>query len=191
MTAPYNTIGGYSGIALGSQVYGTYYIGNNNRYSYGFNVTGVTIPVIASTLVSVFSLWNPVASNVNVELVDTDIGMVLATTVVDTAGWYFSAGADALAGTFTTAGTPYSNAPGTTVANKAIPYSAYTHSGTPARVDIIGGYGATTNPGGAISKQYNGRLIVPPGTVISLAMSTAAGTASGNGLSMRWTEWPL
>src|SRR5438270_7545683 len=69
---------------------------------FAFNRTAVTLPVVASGLVSVFSLWNPVNSGVLGELIDTEVGTVLATTVVDVVGWYASAGAAALAGTFTT-----------------------------------------------------------------------------------------
>ena len=40
-------------------------------------------------------------------------------------------------------------------------------------------------------KIYDGRIIIPPGTVISVAMSTAAGQASGLDISARWIEWPF
>lgn len=168
-----------------------------NKGSFWFNSTALTIPVIASALVSVFSLWNPPSSGVLAEMIDTELGQVLATTVVDTVGWYFSSGSQALAGTFTTkavANTDYGSARvGDNPTNNALPYKAYTHSGTPVRCDIIGSFGAVTdNPGISHSEKiYDGRLFVPPGTVISAAMSTAAGTTSGLDLSCRWIERPF
>lgn len=175
-----------------SEAHGKFYSANYRGALFGFNVTAVTIPLIANNLVSVFSLWNPQNSGVNAELVDTDIGQVLATTVVDAAGWYYSNGSAALAGTFTTLGTALSGIIGNNPANKVLPYSAYTHSGTPKRFDIIGSFGAVTDAGFSLpQKLYNGRIIIPPGTVASVAMSTAAGTASGLDVSVRWIEWPV
>ena len=185
-------LAGKQGEALVSEVHGKFYTSNYRGGLFGFNVTAVTIPAIAATLVSVFSLWNPPSSGVNAELVDTEIGQVLATTVVDAVGWYYSSGSQALGGTFTTKGTALSGIIGNVAGNKVLPYSAYTHSGTPARVDIIGSFGAVTDAGLALPmKIYDGRIIIPPGTVISVAMSTAAGQASGLDISARWIEWPI
>lgn len=185
-------LGGKQGEGLVSEIHGKNYTANYRGGLFGFNVTAKTVPVIAATLVSVFSLWNPPSSGVNAELVDTEIGQVLATTVVDAIGWYYSSGSLALAGTFSTAGTALSGIIGNAAANKVVPYSAYTHSGTPARVDIIGSFGAVTDVGMSLPmKLYDGRLIIPPGTVVSIAMSTAAGTASGLDISARWIEWPV
>lgn len=183
---------GRQGEQLASEVHGKFYTANYRGKLFGFNVTAVTVPVIASGLVSVFTLYNPPSSNVNAELVDTEIGQVLATTVVDVAGWYYSTAILTSKGTFTTAGTAYSGIVGGGAAAKVVPYSAYTHSGTPARVDLIGSFGATTDAGLSLPmKFYDGRIILPPGIAMSVAMSTAAGTASGLDISARWIEWPL
>lgn len=187
---------GRQGEYLTSEWRGKFGVAAQNKGAFWFNVTAVTIPAIASNLVSVFSLWNPPASGVLAELIDAEIGQVLATTVVDAVGWYFSSGSQALAGTFTTkavANTGYGSARvGDTPANQAIPYTAYTHSGTPVRCDIICSFGATSD---AVvfgqNKIYDGKMLVPPGTVISAAMSTAASTTSGLDLSCRWMEIPF
>lgn len=175
---------------LVDQLHGEYFYPTLRGLGYSFDVTGVTVPVIAASLVSVFSLWNPPGSNVIAELVDVDIDQVLAATVVNTFGWYYSSGASAQASTFTTIGTAKSRRVGDAPANKVLPYSALTHSGTPVRADIIGGHGATTN-NVQLHKEYNGRLLLPPGVVISLAASTGANTASGLGLGVSWIEWPF
>lgn len=175
---------------LVSQIHGKHFYPNLRGRLFQFDVTGVTVPVIAATLVSVFSLHNPPSSGVIAELVDVDIDQVLATTVVGTFGWYESHGANALGATLTTAGTVKSGRVGDTPNNKVVAYSALTHVGTPVRADIIGGHGATTNQN-QIRKEYDGKLLLPPGVIISLATSTGPATASGLGLSVKWIEWPF
>jgi hypothetical protein len=184
------------GAAINADLKGKFSNAAYRKALFSFNVTAVTVPVIANNLVSVFTLWNPPSSGVYGELVDAEVGQVLATTVVDTMGWYFSNGSKALAGTFTTASVAntnhFSGRIGDVPNNNIIPYTAYTHSGTPVRVDMVTMFGATTDASmAAPSKFYDGRLLLPPGTAISLAMTTAAGTTSGLDLGCRWIEWPL
>lgn len=189
-------LGGKQGDQIASELHGKYYTSTYNGNTFWANRTAVTVPAIAATLVSVFTLYNPPSSGVNAEIIDTEVGMVLATTVVDAVGWYYSTAALTALGTFTTpgvAGTNYgSNIIGSTPGNKVLFYSAYTHSGTPVRADIIGSFGATTNANSSLpAKVYDGRLILPPGIAMSVAMSTAAGTTSGLDLSVRWAEFPI
>ncbi len=160
-----------------------------NRY--GANVTAVTIPVQATTLVSVFSLYNPVGSGIFMELDEVRVGQVLATTVVDAVGLYFSASNLAAAGTFTTKGTIQSAQIGSGLVGKGQFFSAYTHSGTPVRVAMVGSFGATTDAGATLpSRSFDGGLLIPEGCVVSVAMTTAAGTASGLDVEAWWNEWP-
>ncbi len=185
---------GRQGEALNSDIHGKHYTATSRKTMFSFNVTAVTVPVIASGLVSVFTLWNPPSSGIMGELVDTELGQVLATTVVDTVGWYASFTNLALAGTFTTKATPltnyFSGRLGDTPAGGIIPYTAYTHSGTPVRVDIIGAFGAVTDASMTLTEKfYDGRVLIPPGTAMSIAMSTAAGFTAGLDLGCRWTEW--
>jgi hypothetical protein len=183
---------GRQGEQLASEVHGKFYTANYRKKLFGFNVTAVTVPVVTSGLVSVFTLYNPPSSNVNAEIVDTEIGQVLATTVVDTIGWYYSTALLTSKGTFSTAGTAFSGIVGGGQAANVIPYSGYTHSGTPVLIDQIAVFGAVTDAGvWQISKFYDGRLILPPGIAMSVAMSTAAGTISGLNIAARWIEWPL
>lgn len=180
-----------------SSVHGKYFYANLRRRLFNFMVTGVTVPVVASNLVSVFALYNPANSGVVAEIVDAEIGQVLATTVVNMFNWYQSNGAAAAGSTFTTPGVAGTNFNSgrvgeLPVGNRVVPYSALTHSGTPVRADTIGSHGATTNANSSmIRKEYDGRLILPPGTVMSIATSTAAGTASGLALAATWIEWPF
>lgn len=175
-----------------SDIHGRWTEMNYRGLLFAFNVTAVTIPVVASGLVSVFTLYNPPNSGVIGEIVDTELGMVLATTVVDVVGWYSSNPTLTAAGTFTTRANARSAQVQGAASNRILPYSAYTHSGTPVREDIIGSFGATSNANSSLpAKIYDGRLMLPPGIAMSVAMSTAAGTASGLDISARWVEWPV
>jgi hypothetical protein len=181
---------------LVSEIHGKYYTSAYRKNVFKFNVTAVTVPHIASGMVSVFSLWNPPQSNVIGELISTDIVNMLATTVVDAFGWYFSASNLALAGTFSTPSVAntnhFSGRLGETPGNLVQAFTSYTHSGTPVRVDIIGGHGAATNATALnIHKDYDGRVLIPPGTVISVGTSTTVATTSGLDLEAVWSEWPL
>ncbi len=185
-------LAGKAGEQVVTNLRGKYYTSNYRGTVFTFNRTAVTVPVIAATLVSVFSLWNPPGSGKNAELISFDYGIVLATTVVDVVGLYYSSGSLALAGTFTTAGTALSGSVGSTAANVVLPYSAYTHSGTPTRHSILGFFGAvTTTNSQPAHLDFDGRVIVPPGTVVSIAMSTAASTTSGVDLGLTWAEVPV
>lgn len=157
--------------------------------------TAMTVPVVANNLVSVFTLWNPASSRVNVELVTLDIGLVLATTVVDTVGLYWQNGSSVTSGTFTTVGVKGTNwfaAKPSQPIGQAQFYSAFTHSGTPVRIKICSQFGATTSTNDApITYNFDGTVILEPGDLISVAMSTAASTASGVDIGLTYAEVPL
>lgn len=193
-SAPTNESGDRGGAKYTQDYHGKYYPGAYYSRVYSFNVTAVTLPVIAATLASKAALYNPPTSNVNLELIDIDIGLVLATTVVDTVGLYWQAPTLASLATLTTIGVFGTNWFAGMLggnAGQGNPYSALTHSGTPVRVDIVSTFGATsTSADNPISKTYDGKIILPVGHVISVAMSTAAGTASGVDVGIRWQEVP-
>lgn len=153
----------------------------------------VTVPVNAATLVSVFGLYNPAGSGKSLELIEAEAHAVVATTVVDGLGLYYSNGANASGATFTTQlqSAVENGRLGEGQSSVARFYSAVTHVGTPALVDLIGGWGAVTDGGAtAVRKVWDGKIIVPPGVLLALAMTTAAGTASGITAVLRWAEVP-
>lgn len=160
---------------------------------FSVTVAAVTIPVNAATLVSVCSLYNPPGSGVFLDIISVDAHAVVATTVVDELGVYFSTPDKAILGTFTTRSTAIQNA---RLGEGAPPigqfYTAYTHSGTPVLAGLVGGWGAVTDSGsGECSREFKGRLLLPPGCVASLAMTTAASTASGITAEIRYAEVPF
>lgn len=187
-----NDFTGPSGDKLFSNVHGKWYNAAYQGRVFSANATARTLPVVANNLVSVFAVYNPASSGVNLELISFDCGVVLATTVVNTVGLYYSTGSLAAASTFTTLATALSGSIGANVVNKGLYYSALTHSGTPARHSILGFFGAvTTTAANAWRVNFDGAVIVPPGTVISIANSTAAATTSSFDLQLTWAEIPV
>ncbi len=173
-----------------SDIHGKFFEANYRGKMFSANVTGVTIPFVTSGVVSVFTLWNPPNSGVIAEIASTMLGQVLATTVVDTVGWYSSTVAASAAGTFSTLGVARSCMVQNPASNAVKFYSAYTHSGTPSREDIIGAFGAVTDAGMPfIEKLYDGRLILPQGIAMSVCMSTAVGFTAGLDIEATWIEW--
>lgn len=182
--------GGLQGDAWMSPLHGTHYAATYSGNTFFASVTAVTVPVIAQSFVSVFSLWNPNNSACNLELIKADVGIVTATTVVNHVGLYYMSSA---APTLTTAATAYNRKLGAGNTSQGKPYSALTHVGaTPVLAAIVATFGAVTTTGdNPISYDFDGSILVPPGTVVSFAMSTAAGNTSGLALGLTWAEWPI
>ena len=183
---------GRAGDLIMSQQFGNY-SERNSRGLVGFaSVAAVTLPVIAASLVSVFTLYNPVNSGIYMELIEADFSSVLATTVVDTVGLYSSTAAATALGTFTTKGNPRSGILQNGFIGAGQFYSAYTHSGTPTLEAIIGGWAAVTDSAlNTVHKDFKGAVLIPPGIAASFAMTTAASTASGITGSCSWVERPV
>lgn len=155
------------------------------------SVAAVTLPVNAATLASKFGLYNPPGSGTMLELIEAEAHYVVATTVVNALGLYYSTGTNATGATFTTQGSTECSRVGEAITGVAKFYSAVTHVGTPALLDLIGGWGAVTDTGSTPTrKQWDGKIQVPPGTLLAVAMTTAASTASGFTGVLRWAEVP-
>ena len=154
-----------------------------------FSVAAVTLPVNANNLVSLFGVYNPPGSGVMMEMIEAEAHYVVATTVVNALGLY--ALGNQTGATFTTLGTIQSSRLTEGVASACRAYTSVTYSGTPLLADIIGGWGAVTDGGATpIRKAWKGSVQIPPGVLASLAMTTAAATASGITALMRWAEVP-
>lgn len=206
-TAPAGSFGNNSAqtVALGrsaeqleSQLHGKWYTATlaGKVFVLATAVAGTTIPVQATNLVSTFTLLNPLGSNVNLELIDYSLGILNATTVVGDISLYFQTGVGssntALA---TTTGLTIRNAllngGGTSGAQG---YSAATFANTVGtnffRVYNLNTYGAVTSTNaGPIRTEFDGKLIVPPGTAITVAASAAQTQATTQ--TMTWAEWPF
>lgn len=183
---------GRSAEMLVAAVHGKYYSAVKTGRGFIAAQTNVTIPVNAATLASVFSLWNPMGSGVDVELIDADFWMVSATEVVNEIALYYQAGvgsAIAVPGTLTVANPVNLYAGRPPGLNQAQYYTALTHVGTPALLHPISNIQATAVGIYAGHYDFDGKLILPPGTVVSIAASTGAQAAGG--ASLKWLEWPV
>jgi hypothetical protein len=180
---------GRQGDLLTSEIHGPHYVANYRGKLFEANVANVVVPAIAASLVSVFTLYNPPSSGVNMEITSTLIAQTTGTTVAQAVGWYYSSATLTQKGSFGAAGTVQSSMVGASTGNKGQFYTAFTHSGTPVLCDVIGGYGATTNTGVGVNYKFHaGQLILPPGIAMSIACQTAVQT--GLSLEARWCEWP-
>ncbi len=174
-----------------AMIHGDFFEANFRGKVFTANVTAVQIPLQATNVISVFSLYNPPGSNVVAEMLRTTIGQVLVTSVVNTIGWYSSTASVTALGTFTTLGVARSSRVQDPATNAVKFYSAYTHTGAITREDIIGSFGGITDPGLSLpDKQYNGQLILPPGIVMSVCASTASSFTAGMDIQATWAEWP-
>ena len=183
----------HTGSSLYSDLHGKWYNAAKNGFVFSANVTAVTLPVVAATLASKFSIYNQAGSGKNLELISADIGFVSTVTVVDVVGLYYEQSAS-LNPTSITFGT----AVGGLIGNSTTPVgkfaTALTHTSgiTPTRLMILSTFGAVTSTAdNPIHYDFDGKVIVPPGTIISIAMSTGAGAASATDIGLSWAEWPV
>lgn len=149
-----------------------------------------TLPVNAATLASVFCIINPTGSGKNLELIDADFASVNATEVVNAIQLVYQTTPGGVTGLSSlTAGTIHSGIIGATANSVATFYTAATHTGTPTVYQTLWDVTATAAGISNTHYNFNGSLIVPPGTIIDLATSTGALTNwVGN---VRWAEWPI
>lgn len=174
-----------------SQLYGPYSEQASRQNVYFASNAAFTMPVNASSLATKFAVYNPVNSGVYLELIDADISPVLATTVVDAVGLYYSTVALSALATFTTQ-VAVQNAVLGGPTGKGQFWSVAVHSGTPVLAALLGGWAAVTDGSlGNIHYDFKGKVLIPPGVLASLAMTTAASTASGITAGISWVERPV
>lgn len=164
-------------------------------------VAGTTIPVQATNLVSTFTIWNPLGSGVNVELVRYSFGQTTTVFVVGAiALWIQTAvgAANAAPGTLTTLAVRPALWGGASVAplgnNKASMYSAATLVNTMAtnmfQGPVLWSPGAVTSTGtGPNNYDFNGTTLLGPGSLATVA-AFAAQTAP-TAQTLIWAEWPV
>lgn len=156
-------------------------------------VAGTTIPVQATNLVSTFTFWNPAGSGVNMELVRYTLGLTTATTVVGDISIYAQSqvGSAVTAPGTLTAGTIRPGLLGGSASSQISFYTAATLVNTTGtnffRMVTVAGPGAVTaNNVLPINYDFDGSMIVPPGTLITTA-GFAAQTAAMD-QTLTWIE---
>jgi hypothetical protein len=157
---------------------------------WSFSVAAVTVPVNANNLVSVCGIYNPPGSGKMIEIIDTTVGIALATTVVQEFVWVSSTAAASALATFTTLGTARSRVLQRSTSSDARVYTAVTHSGTPDVEAKIGSFAKVTSDQTIPTRVFNGTLLIPAGILASIATLTAASTASGINLSFTYAVLP-
>lgn len=207
---PYGASIGGTALGLGgeeyiSTIHPKYY--NYTKAGIVFNANtltaGTIIPVMATNLVSTFTIWNPMTSPNDVVLLDYQLAMVALTTVVGDVSLYFQTGV----GSFNTApGTLTSlTAKNMLLGGGATPqatvYSAATLVGALSQGGVgvqkgptLFAFGSTGVTGVESSGtmcprvEFDGRIILPPGT-----LATIAGGAAQTGAAIQhftWAELP-
>jgi hypothetical protein len=193
-TTTANLLQGKSAELLCAEIHGKWYTQAYRGNLYFGAVTAVTLPVNANNLASVCSLYNPAGSTRNLELVSVSVGTVLATTVVNNVNIYFQGGigSSVTIPSAITVGTINGGFLGSALSSQGKFCSALTHVGTPTLLTQVANFGAvTTTNFGVVTAEFDGKIILPPASVISIANSTAASTASGMAVSICWAEVAL
>ena len=195
------TAQGPAGELLMAEVHGKYYHPNRagNVFYLATAAAGTVVPIQATNLVSTFTLWNPLGSNKNIELIRYSYGILNATTVVSDISMYVQPGvgaAVAAPGTLTllTIRSAAGGGATSTLPSVCTGYSAATLVDTVGtnlfRGPTMTSFGAVTSTNAApINYDFDGSFILPPGTLVTFA-GTAAQSQAGSQF-MSWAEWPL
>jgi hypothetical protein len=181
--------GGRQGEILASEVHGQLFAAarSNNQYLAATAAAGVTIP-ISSTTAPTFTLFNPVGSGVVAELIQLNIGITNATTVVSPLLLgYISA--LAVAPTSTTTRAVTSSLIGGAVANASLFFTAGTLAAAATTFVTIGSVSATSGAFPNFNVDLRGGLVLLPGSLVHVC-GTAAQTSAA-AISLWFNEWPL
>lgn len=189
---------GRSAEQLSVQLHGKYYTAAlaGKVYSLATLTAGTIIPVQATNLVGTFTLLNPITSTVNVELIDYTLGTTTATTVVGDISLYYQTGVGTsnAALTSTTSLATRNLLIGSGNASTAVGYSAATFTNTVGtnllRFYTVAGFGAvTTTNATPIRTEFDGKVILAPGTAITVAGFAAQTAAMCQ--TMTFMEFPI
>lgn len=189
-------LGGASGEAVLAALHGQFYTSaRGGRVQWVTTATaGTTIPVQAASLVSTFTLWNPLGSGVNVELITYSLAFEAATTVISDISLYFQLNVGttvAVPGTLT-ALTIRNGLLGGGLASQCTAYSAATLTGAATfllKGPTLTGPTAVTSTQIGVRYDFLGTILVPPGTIITTAGNAAQTSAASQYLA--WAEYPV
>jgi hypothetical protein len=193
---------GKAGELVAAELHGKYYTANyRGLLFYCTTATaGTTIPIQAGSLASTFTFINPLGSGKNMELVSYSAAFEAATMVVSDVSLYYQqiiglqTAPTVVTAITATRGSGILGTPGQ--GNSVVQaYSAATLVGAITKGPTLFGptttqsvAGGSTGPG-LFRYDFDGAVIVPPGTVITTA-GTAAQTSAASQI-LYWIEWPL
>lgn len=177
---------GKSGEMLDSNLHGKWYTSayRGRVFQTGVLIAGVTIPVNTTTAPT-FTLYNPLGSGVNLELISLDVGFPAANastvgTLLGTTGVQTP--------TAVTAGNIYSTLIGAGAVPQAKFYTAATIVAITQHMPLIN-FSTVTGTGNPIHVDFDGRIILAPGSLFTLTSTPVQGAASLPALS--WAEYPV
>lgn len=192
---------GQSGEILTSEIHGKFYSAARagNVFHLNTAAAGTTIPVQATNLVSTFTLWNPLGSGKNVELIRYSLGLLAATTVVSDITLYVQPGVGqtvAAPGTLTLLSIRNAAGFGATAPLTSVctGYSAATLVNVMGTNMFVGpvllSVDAVTSTALAPNNyDFDGTVLLPPGTLCTIAGTAAQASATRQ--SLIFAEWPV
>lgn len=182
-------LGGKSGEQIFTELHGKFYTSTYRGRTFlgATAAAGTTIP-ISSTTAPTFTLFNPLGSGVNVELVAADIGITNATTVVSPILLGIISGL-LLAPTGLTALTPINALVGNGAVPQAKLYSAATLAAAATFFYPLFSVSAASGAFPLLHYDFDGKIILAPGSLCFLAGTAAQTSATSNGVT--WSEYPV
>lgn len=195
-------LAGKAGELIDAKLHGDFYTANYRGRLFMANTlaAGTTIPIQATNLVSTFTIWNPLGSGVNVELVYYSAAFEAATTVVSDVSLYLQTSvgaANVVPATLTALAVRPCFWGGASVApvanNQASMYSAATLVNTMATnmfrgPTLFGPTAVTSTALGPVLYPFNGTMILGPGTLATTAGTAAQTSAAAQ--TLVWAEFP-
>lgn len=148
---------------------------------------GVTIPISSATAPT-FTLYNPIGSNVQAELLMLNIGITNATTVVSPLLLGYSSGLTAATAPSSTTARAVTNAKLGGAASVSQFYTAATITAATTFV-TIGSVSATSGAFPNFNLDLMGSLILTPGSFVHVCGTAAQSSASS--VSLWFAEFPL
>lgn len=195
-TAP--SLGGRQGDDYVSEIHGKWYTAayRGSVFHYTTPIAGQVIPVLGATTQTAVSLYNPLGSGVNLELISFRLGesITTATFVIGSIGFGVleNVGAGTALPTSGVAPTFLYGTPigGSAPSPKGRALTTATIAAATLFLDIGLGTGLTTGQNaGVIEKLFDGSIVIAPGTLLAV-QGTVAQTSSYV-LGLTWAEWPI
>ncbi len=172
-----------------SEVHGRWYTAGYRQKLFrgGTSATGTTIPVSTATAAT-FTLYNPIGSGVNVELVRYSGSVQSATHVVSSVMLGIITNLVVAPTALTALTTGPANFGGSGVPAAQL-YSVATLASQATVFYNIGAYGATALTGmNGIEHQFDGMLLLAPGSLVHVVGTAAQSQVATQ--TFTWAEWP-
>jgi hypothetical protein len=183
-------LAGKAGEAVVAELHGKFYTAayRNRVFAATTAAAGTVIP-IGTTTTMTFALFNPLGSGVNVELVSIDVASTTTTWVASPIQLGLLSGA-VLPTTITSTLTSFSTLVGGSGVSQIKVYASAVGAAMPTTALYpLFSVGTTAGTPGQLHYEFDGRVILAPGTMASLVGTAAQSQATVN--AAIWIEWPL